>query len=152
MAAVKNVGVGPVQAILDARAEGGPFPNLEDLCDRVDLRQVNKRSLECLIKVGALDRFGQQLERGKGQLRRQLLDVIDQCIARSAATHSARESGQLSMFDLFAGANGEAQPEQFPIRLPEYNAVAQEKTSDRERFEWEKDSSASTSAAIPCSS
>ena len=139
MAAVKNVGVGPVQAILDARAEGGPFPNLEDLCDRVDLRQVNKRSLECLIKVGALDRFGQQLERGKGQLRRQLLDVIDQCIARSAATHSARESGQLSMFDLFAGANGEAHPEQFPIRLPEYSAAAQEKTSDRERFEWEKE-------------
>ncbi len=139
MAAVKNVGVGPVQAILDARAEGGPFPNLEDLCDRVDLRQVNKRSLECLIKVGAFDRYGQQLERRKGQLRRQLLDVIDQCIARSAATHSARESGQLSMFDLFAGADGEAQPDQFPIRLPEYNAAAQEKTSDRERFEWEKD-------------
>ena len=139
MAAVKNVGVGPVQAILDARAEGGPFPNLEDLCDRVDLRQVNKRSLECLIKVGAFDRFGRQSERGKGQLRRQLLDVIDQCIARSAATHSARESGQLSMFDLFAGAGGEAQPEQFPIRLPEYETAAGARTSDRERFEWEKD-------------
>ncbi len=139
MAAVKNVGVGPVQAVLDARAEGGPFTNLEDLCDRVDLRQVNKRSLECLIKVGAFDRFGRQLERGKGQLRRQLLDVIDQCIARSAATHSARESGQLSMFDLFAGADGEPQPEQFPIRLPDNSAAAQTKTSDRERFQWEKE-------------
>ncbi len=138
MAAVKNVGVGPVQAILDARAEGGPFTNLEDLCDRVDLRQVNKRSLECLIKVGAFDSFGRQLERGKGQLRRQLLKVIDQCIARSAATHSARESGQLSMFDLFAGPDGDAQPEQFPIRLPEYEA-AEARTSDRERFAWEKD-------------
>jgi DNA polymerase-3 subunit alpha len=139
MAAVKNVGVGPVQAILDARAEGGPFLNLEDLCDRVDLRQVNKRSLECLIKVGAFDRFGQQFERGKGELRRQLLDVIDQCIARSAATHSARESGQLSMFDLFSDANGDAQPEQFPIRLPEHKAAGQAKTSDRERFQWEKE-------------
>ncbi|MCY3708117.1 MAG: DNA polymerase III subunit alpha [Caldilineaceae bacterium] len=138
MAAVKNVGVGPVQAILDARAEGGPFTNLEDLCDHVDLRQVNKRSLECLIKVGAFDSFGRQSERGKGQLRRQLLDVIDQCIARSAATHSARESGQLSMFDLFAGPDGEAQPEQFPIRLPEYEATGA-RTSDRERFAWEKD-------------
>ncbi|MDE0461956.1 MAG: OB-fold nucleic acid binding domain-containing protein, partial [Caldilineaceae bacterium] len=139
MAAVKNVGVGPVQAILDARAEGGPFTNLEDLCDRVDLRQVNKRSLECLIKVGAFDRFGRQSEQGKGQLRHQLLDVIDQCIARSAATHSARETGQLSMFDLFAGPEGEAQPEQFPIRLPGHEAAAGAKTSDRERFEWEKD-------------
>ncbi len=138
MAAVKNVGVGPVQAILEARAEGGPFTNLEDLCDRVDLRQVNKRSLECLIKVGAFDSFGRQLEQGKGQLRRQLLGVIDQCIARSAATHNARESGQLSMFDLFAGADGEAHPEQFPIRLPEYDAAGA-RTSDRERFAWEKD-------------
>ena len=139
MAAVKNVGVGPVQAILDARAEGGPFLNLEDLCDRVDLRQVNKRSLECLIKVGAFDRFGRQSEQGKGQLRRQLLEVIDQCIARSAATHSARESGQLSMFDLFAGTGGEAQPDQFPIRLPEHEVAAGARPSDRERFEWEKD-------------
>ena len=139
MAAVKNVGVGPVQAILDARAEGGSFLNLEDLCDRVDLRQVNKRSLECLMKVGAFDRFGQQFERGKGELRRQLLDVIDQCIARSAAIHSARESGQLSMFDLFSGANGDAQPEQFPIRLPDHNAAGRAKTSDRERFQWEKE-------------
>ncbi len=139
MAAVKNVGVGPVQAILDARAEGGPFPNLEDMCDRVDLRQVNKRSLECLIKVGAFDRFGQQDEQSKGELRRQLLDVIDQCIARSAATHSARESGQLSMFDMFSGANGDVQPEQFPIRLPQHKAAGQSKTSDRERFQWEKE-------------
>ena len=138
MAAVKNVGVGPVQAILEARAEGGPFTNLEDLCDRVDLRQVNKRSLECLIKVGAFDSFGRQSEQGKGQLRRQLLGVIDQCIARSAATHSARESGQLSMFDLFAGSDGEAHPEQFPIRLPEYEAAGA-RTSDRERFAWEKE-------------
>ncbi|MXY93111.1 MAG: DNA polymerase III subunit alpha [Caldilineaceae bacterium SB0670_bin_27] len=138
MAAVKNVGVGPVQAILEARAEGGPFTNLEDLCDRVDLRQVNKRSLECLIKVGAFDSFGRQSEQGKGQLRRQLLSVIDQCIARSAATHSARESGQLSMFDLFADADGEAHPEQFPIRLPEYEAAGA-RTSDRERFAWEKE-------------
>ena len=139
MAAVKNVGVGPVQAILDVRGESGAFLNLEDLCDRVDLRQVNKRSLECLIKVGAFDRFDQQVKRGKGELRRQLLDVIDQCIARSAATHIARESGQLSMFDLLSDANGSAQPEQFPIRLPDHAAAGQAKTSNRERFQWEKE-------------
>lgn len=139
MAAVKNVGVGPVQTILAARSEDGPFRNLEELCDRVDLRQVNKRSLECLIKVGAFDRFGRQTEQGKGELRRQLLAVIDQCIARSAATHTARETGQLSMFDLLSDADGAAQPEQFPIRLPETAAAAQSKSSDRERFEWEKE-------------
>ena len=60
MAAVKNVGEGPVEVIQSAREEGGPFTSLEDFCDRVDLRQVNKRALECLIKVGALDRFGKR--------------------------------------------------------------------------------------------
>ncbi len=122
MAAVKNVGVGPVQTILDARAEGGPFSSLEDLCDRVDLRQVNKRSLECLIKVGALDRFGQ---------RQQILEVIDQLVARSAATHSAKENGQMSMFDLFSDAGV---PEQVPIVLPTVK-----ETSSRERLQWEKE-------------
>ena len=89
MAAIKNVGEGPVQVILKARAEGGPFKNLEDLCDRVDLRQVNKRAMECLIKAGALDRFGK---------RSQLLAVLDSMVANSAETHAARENGQLSLF------------------------------------------------------
>ncbi len=139
MAAVKNVGVGPVQAILAARADGGAFLNLEDLCDRVDLRQVNKRSLECLIKVGALDRFGQQRDQSKTRIRNRLLAVVDQCIARSAATHSAKESGQLSMFELLGAANGSAQPEQFPIRLPDEDTSEQAENSDRERFQWEKE-------------
>ncbi|RME60276.1 MAG: hypothetical protein D6790_09560, partial [Caldilineae bacterium] len=122
MAAVKNVGEGPVQVILKAREEGGPFESLEDFCDRVDLRQVNKRALECLIKVGALDRWGR---------RSQLLEVLDQMVARSAATHSAKESGQLSMFDLLGGAG---EPDVSPIRLPDI-----EETKSRERLQWEKE-------------
>jgi DNA polymerase-3 subunit alpha len=122
MAAVKNVGEGPVQTILNARREGGPFTSLEDLCDRVDLRQVNKRALECLIKVGALDRFGR---------RQQLLEVIDQMVARSAATFSAKESGQISMFDLMGDA-GEAN--KMPIRLPDV-----EEAKSKERLAWEKE-------------
>ncbi len=110
MAAVKNVGEGPVQVIIDARQEGGPFTSLEDFCDRVDLRQVNKRALECLIKVGALDRFGH---------RSQLLDVLDNIVGQSAAIHSARESGQLSMFELMGDSDaGHAAP----IHLPESGA------------------------------
>ncbi len=140
MAAVKNVGVGPVQAILDVRAKGGPFPGLEDLCDRVDLRQVNKRSLECLIKVGAFDRFGQQFNRGSSEIRRLFLDALDQCIARSAATHSAKESGQMSMFDLLSDTNGATEHlARFPIRLPANNTNGQATTSNRERLQWEKE-------------
>ncbi|RIK41450.1 MAG: hypothetical protein DCC57_18895 [Chloroflexi bacterium] len=122
MAAVKNVGEAPVKAILAARAEGGPFTSLEDFCDRVDLRQVGKRPLECLIKVGAFDRFGK---------RSQLLDAIDAMAAQSAAVHSARESGQLSMFDLL-GAGAAAQVS--PIRLAEM-----EEAKGKEKLQWEKE-------------
>jgi len=52
LGAVKNVGEGPVEVILAAREQGGPFNDIEDFCRRVDLRQVNRRALECLIKAG----------------------------------------------------------------------------------------------------
>ncbi len=122
MAAVKNVGEGPVQVILNARKAGGAFRNLEEFCDRVDLRQVNKRSLECLIKVGALDRFGR---------RRQLLTVLDQLVARSAATHSAKESGQISLFDLMGDAG---KTTEIPIQLADI-----EEAKSKERLQWEKE-------------
>jgi DNA polymerase-3 subunit alpha len=60
----------------------------------VDLRKVGKKALECMIKVGALDAFG---ERG------QLLEAIDQMVGVSRSRHEAEEAGQLSMFDLFGG-------------------------------------------------
>ena len=57
LGAVKNVGHGPVDMILEGR-EDGPFEDLTDFANRVDLRKVGKRALESLIKVGALDSFG----------------------------------------------------------------------------------------------
>jgi DNA polymerase-3 subunit alpha len=86
--AVKNVGEGPVELILRSRG-GRPFASLADFADRVDLRQVNRRGLECLIKVGALDDFG---ERG------QLLAATDRILAASVSAHEAREIGQLALF------------------------------------------------------
>jgi DNA polymerase-3 subunit alpha len=90
LAAVKNVGQGPVEVILAARAKGGPFPSLDEFCQRVDLRQVGKRALECLIKVGAFDGFNYS--------RPQLLDGLDQIINASASHFRAAEAGQLSLF------------------------------------------------------
>jgi DNA polymerase-3 subunit alpha len=122
MAAIKNVGEGPVKVIIDARNEGGPFVSLDDFCDRVDLRQVSKRALEFLIKAGALDRFGK---------RSQLLAVLDQMVAHSAGIHAARESGQLSMFDLMETPTQTAAS---AIRLPDI-----EEAKGRERLQWEKE-------------
>ena len=122
MAAIKNVGEQPVQAILAARTADGPFRSLEDFCDRVNLQHVGKRPLECLIKAGALDRFGK---------RSQLLAVLDQAFAQSKSVHDARESGQLSIFDLMGG--GEEQ-HVTPIRLPEMEEV-----SGKEKLTWERE-------------
>jgi len=89
MGAVKNVGEGPVGAILEARERGGPFEDLDDFCRRVDLRDVNRRALESLIQVGTLQPFGK---------RAQLLPVVDRMIGISAGVHEAQDAGQLSMF------------------------------------------------------
>lgn len=94
LGAVKNVGSGPVEAIIEAREGGGPFESLDDFCRRVDLRRVNRRALECLIKVGSLDRFGG---------RASLLAAMDRMIGISQSTHRARDAGQMSMFDLMGG-------------------------------------------------
>ena len=122
MAAIKNVGEGPVEAILAARNEGGAFTGLEEFCDRVDLRKVGKRPLEFLIKAGALDRFG---------FRSQLLAVLDQMVAQSTSVHDARDAGQLSMFDLMGGS-GDAHVS--PIRLPDIEEV-----KGKEKLTWEKE-------------
>jgi len=122
MAAVKMVGEGPVQMILNARAADGPFQSLEEFADRVDLRKVGKRPLECLIKVGAFDRFGK---------RSQLLAVLEQMVANSASVHDARASGQLSMFDLL---EGDAAASISAINLPKIDEV-----KGREKLTWEKE-------------
>jgi len=89
LGAVKNVGTGPIEAILCARDE--PFETIDDFCQRVDLRKVGKRALESLIKVGALDDFGP---------RAQFLAVIDRMTRLSTTTHQAVDVGQTSLFDI----------------------------------------------------
>jgi len=92
LGAIKNVGEGPLQVILQARQEGGVFTGPEDLCLRVDLRQVNRRALECLIKAGALDCLGS---------RAALLGSVDRMMGMSQVHHRAADDGQLS-FDLMS--------------------------------------------------
>ncbi len=93
LGAIKNVGSGAVEAIVRARPPGGAFQSLDDFCRRVDLRLVNRRALESLIRAGALDGFGR---------RAQLLKVLDRMMAASQAAHQASDRGQLSMFGPFA--------------------------------------------------
>lgn len=117
LGAVKNVGLNPVTLIMDVRKEGR-FTDLTDFAHRVDLRQVGKRSLECMIKVGALDGFGD---------RKALLEGLDKILAVSASHFKAALSGQLSFF-------GGAQGMEEQIYLPPAVGVDR-----REQLEWEKE-------------
>jgi DNA polymerase-3 subunit alpha len=92
LGAIKNLGEGAVQLILQARTEHGPFTGIGDFCRHVDLGQVNKRGLECLIKAGTLDALGE---------RPKLLAMIDRVMKLSALYHQASAVGQLA-FDALA--------------------------------------------------
>lgn len=92
LAGVRNVGIGPVSAILEARNSGGTFKSLADLCDRVDARTLNKRALESLIYCGALDSIDSN--------RRQLIADLELVVDWAQSRAKDRASGQGNLFDL----------------------------------------------------
>jgi DNA polymerase-3 subunit alpha len=120
LAAIKGVGEVAVQALLKARAEGGQFPTLADMCERVDGRTINRKVLEGLIKSGACDCFG--------QTRATLFANMDRVLARAASIISDRERGQSSLFGMLEPQaempqeNGASLPE-----WPEHELLAHEK-------------------------
>lgn len=118
--AIKNVGEGPVQAIVAARERGGPFKSLNDFCNRVDSTAINKRVIEALIKVGAFDEFGP---------RHQLLAVMDQVVAAAAHTRKAAERGQFMLF------GGDALADEDMIALPK----GAPEIPRRQLLAWEKE-------------
>jgi DNA polymerase-3 subunit alpha len=91
LAAVKNVGLSAIEAIIEAREAKGRFSSLADLCRKVDQRKVNRRVIEALIKCGACD--------SSGSRRAQMMEGID-LVMDQAARHQEREAvGQVSIFD-----------------------------------------------------
>jgi DNA polymerase-3 subunit alpha len=79
-----------VESVLAIRAESGPFRSFFDFCRRVDLRKVNKRMLEGLVKTGAFDSTGAR--------RAQLMAVLDRAVEEGAAAQQERELGQTNIF------------------------------------------------------
>ncbi len=120
LAAIKNVGEGAVDVIVQARGDQ-PFSSLDDLCRRVDLRQVGRKAMESLIKVGAFDGFGD---------RAQLLEGLDQIMAASSAHFKAEDAGQMSLFGGEGGAVSFAS-----LQLPKVKVAV----SKRDMLSWEKE-------------
>ena len=117
LGAIKNVSEGAVSIIVEACREN-KFTDLNDFARRVDLRSVGKRSLECLIKVGALDRFGN---------RASMLAALDRIVAISSNHFRAADAGQMSLFGAATGIIEE-------INLPEVKDVEK-----RDMLNWERE-------------
>ncbi len=93
LAAIKGVGEIAVQSILDARASGGRFKTLPELCERIDVRAVNRKVLECLVKAGACDALGAN--------RATLFSRVESALGRASSIAADRARGQASFFDSF---------------------------------------------------
>ncbi|MNN04180.1 DNA polymerase III subunit alpha [compost metagenome] len=112
LGAIKGVGEGPVEAIVEVRAQGGPFKDLFDFCERVDLKRVNKRTLDALIRSGALDRLGpyfhdeiKAYQANIDRNRATLLAALEEAIKSAEQTARTADSGHV---DLFGGLFVEA--------------------------------------------
>jgi DNA polymerase-3 subunit alpha len=95
LSAIKNVGVGAAEEIARVRSEGGKFENIFDFVSRVDLKAVNKRALESLIKAGAFDSMGHK--------RAQLYNSFEVIVEFGQSVQESKCSSQSSLFELLEG-------------------------------------------------
>ena len=137
LGAIKGVGEGPVEAITECRNADGPFKDLFDFCARVDLKRINKRTLEALVRSGALDRLGPHFseevkayQAGINLNRAVLLAALEEAVQSAEQTHRSAQSGHM---DLFGGLF--AEPEADVYR----NHQNVKEISLKERLKGEKD-------------
>jgi DNA polymerase-3 subunit alpha len=114
LAAIKNVGATAIESIVRTREADGRFASLDDFCARVDLRLVNRRVVECLIKAGAFDSLQ--------STRAGLLAALDQAMDGGQRQQRDREEGQVSLFDVLGGGGAKpaAAPTAVAARVPEW--------------------------------
>jgi DNA polymerase-3 subunit alpha len=119
LAAIKNVGTAVVHAIITEREASGPFAGIEDLVLRVAHKDVGRKTLESLIKCGAMDTLGE---------RNMLLTNTDTLVAYAREKQKQADMGQSSLF----GDEGAAE-------LPPIRLASAEAASRSERLRWEKE-------------
>ena len=102
LSAVRNLGLGAIEALLTSREQDGAFRSLAELCDRIDLHAVNRRALESLILSGALD----SLNPNRQQLIQDLPLLIDWAQGRA----KDRDIGQGNLFDMVLGGGESSAP------------------------------------------
>jgi DNA polymerase III subunit alpha len=121
LAAVKNVGPGAIEPLVNERNKNGPFKTIEDFCRRMDPQTSNRRVVESLIKAGALDELGN---------RGALINSIERILSLSQSEQKLKSSGQATMFDLFGQSSA----------LPmQHLDLSGEDVSVKEKLAWEKE-------------
>ena len=123
LSAIKGLGRGAAAEIARARTENGPFRDLFDFCERVDLRTVPKSAIERLIKAGGFDAFGK---------RAALMQALGSAIQSAGEMQQDRKRGQMSFFDVLANGDGDgARPVEDLPKVPEW--------PDSEKLKYEKE-------------
>jgi DNA polymerase-3 subunit alpha len=120
LAAIKGIGVGAAATIQEERQARGTFTSLENFIERMPRNLINKKTLECLIKSGALDEFGE---------RRQMLEGINDMLRYADHVHRQKHSSQSSLFG-DGGSSGGG----LSLKLPNVEAATR-----AERLRWEKE-------------
>ncbi|MFA5022124.1 MAG: DNA polymerase III subunit alpha [Patescibacteria group bacterium] len=118
--AVKNLGDNIGREIIKERRANGPFKNLEDFLSRVKTKDLNKKSLEAMIKSGAIDFLGE---------RNQLLYNMDKLLVFVKNINQEQESKQSSLFGMMATT----------VALPKLNLDPIEPADDKQKLNWEKE-------------
>ncbi|MFH1453749.1 MAG: DNA polymerase III subunit alpha [Armatimonadota bacterium] len=117
---IKNAGASAVESIVNSRKEKGLYKNIFDLCSRVDLRLVNKRVIESIIKSGAMDLFEHN--------RATLIEVVDQALEYGAKFQKEEKSGQFSLFGEDSAGEEEFIPKIKPMEeFSDHNKLLYEK-------------------------
>ncbi|HEV2467744.1 MAG TPA: DNA polymerase III subunit alpha, partial [Candidatus Sulfotelmatobacter sp.] len=111
LAAVKNVGGNAIESIVAARKKLGSFKSIFEFCEHVDLRLLNKRVIESLIKSGAMDSMGR---------RAQLMAVLDKAMEQAQKAQRDAESGQHGLFGIFQQEEAATENDKLP-NVPDWD-------------------------------
>ena len=130
LAAIKTVGEGAVRPLVEERKENGPYLSIDDFCTRAGAANLNRRTLESMVKAGAFDSLP-NVQRGA------MLSALDRIVAAAQREAQMRSSGQSSLFSggsgaTSAGAGGSIQEEP-GISLGSHDASPEEKAA------WERE-------------
>ncbi|MBN1779076.1 MAG: DNA polymerase III subunit alpha [Candidatus Buchananbacteria bacterium] len=120
LSAVKNLGENIIKEVIKERKKNGPYKTLEDLLSRVKTKDLNKKSLEALVKSGGLDNLGE---------RNRMLYNIDRLLIFIKNINEEADSQQSSLFGMMASS----------VSLPKLNLDEIDPADDRQKLNWEKE-------------